>query len=257
MDEPNDFPAAKVKSLRKAVKLLDYFTAETPERGITELANLSGLLKSSVSNIASTFETCGFLERNEETGRYRLGLKILQLSNNLYLSHDLRILIRPFMERVCQTADENVYLGTVSEDEVIYMDAVYPSATFTGRSIIGIKAPLYCTGIGKALMAYFDAAHINTLISKGLHAFTPNTKATASAFLADMEQTRLRGYAIDDMEHEYGVSCVAVPIRNIRGSVVAAMSVSGPQPRFTKERIEHYAQLLLGVTRELQGLIRR
>jgi DNA-binding IclR family transcriptional regulator len=248
---------AKVKSLFKAIKILDYFTPDHPERGITELAKMSGLLKSSLHNIVSTFVSGGFLEKSAETGRYRLGLKILELSNNLYLSHDLRILVRPFLEKLCQATGENVYFGTVAENEVIYMDAVMPQATFTGRSIIGIKAPLYCTGIGKALLAFQGPDQVAAVVGQGLKAFTDHTLADPQALEAELALTRARGYAIDNMEHEFGIYCVAVPILNIRGSVVAAMSVSGPQPRFTEEKIRHHLGLLLDSAAQLRNLIRR
>jgi len=248
---------AKVKSLYKAVKILDCFTPECPERGITELAQMSGLLKSSLHNIVSTFVACGILEQNLQSGRYRLGLKVLQLSNNLYLSHDLRILVRPYLEQACQATDENVFFGTISEGEVIYMDTVMPRASFAGRSIIGMKAPLYCTGIGKALLAFQRPEQIRQVIDRGLESYTERTLVTAEALEADLLKTRERGYAIDNMEHEYGISCVAVPIRNVRGEVVAAMSVSGPQPRFSQERIEHHSAHLLKSSIELQTLIRR
>lgn len=264
MDKNESFKAemaqaegAKIKSLYKAVKILDCFTALCPERGITELAQMSGLLKSSLHNIVSTFVACGILEQNIQSGRYRLGLKVLQLSNNLYLSHDLRILVRPYLERVCQSTGENVFFGTISEGEVIYMDAVMPQALFAGRSIIGMKAPLYCTGIGKALLAFQKPEQIRSVIERGLESYTERTITDPAALEADLLHTRERGFAIDNMEHEYGISCIAVPIRNVRGEIVAAMSVSGPQPRFSEERIAHHSSLLLQSSMELQTLIRR
>jgi Transcriptional regulator len=257
MGEQIDTDAIKVRSLGKALSLLGYFTPENPERGITELAELSGLLKSSVHNMVSTFEAYGFLEKNEDSGRYRLGVATLKLSNSYYLSSDIRAVIRPSLDEISAASGENVYLASLFDDQVIYIDAVYPPGSYSGRSIIGVEAPLYCTGVGKALMAELDEAAVDVIASRGLRAFTPNTITDVSALKKELATIRERGYAIDDMEHEFGIRCVAVPIRNIRGAIVASASISGPSPRFSDERVSEHATNLMKMAGEMRALIRR
>lgn len=247
----------KVKSLYKAVKLLDYFTIDSPERGISELAELSGMLKSSIHNIVTTFEVCGFLGKNPENNKYRLGIKLLQLNNTLYMTNDLRKTVRPYIERISSHCSESVYFAIPSENEVVYMDAVYPSGLMTGRSIIGIKAPLYCTGIGKAILSHFEASRIDEVITSGLIAFTPNTITKREQLLEELELIKARGYSIDNMEHEYGIKCVAVPVRSIRGNVIGAISVSAPSLRFTDENIREYAEFLINIGNELMGQLQK
>ncbi len=245
----------KVKSLAKALSLFGYFSIQEPELGITELSERSGLLKSSISNMVSTFCGYGFLEKNERSGKYRLGSKILELSHVMYQSHDLRTLVHPYLERISAETGENVYLGILSGDEVLYIDSVFPPGSYSARSIIGVKAPLYCTGIGKALLAFMPDSVTQHIIDKGLFRFTPNTLCDPVRLRADLNTIKDRGYAIDDMEHEYGIRCVAVPIRNIGNAVVASMSISGPSLRFTEETIARNASLLLEVQQELRPLI--
>lgn len=245
----------KVKSLAKALGLFDYFTQSHPERGITELAEMSGLLKSSTSNMVATLEACGFIERNPVSGKYRLGLKLLRLSNQLYVSHDLRNLLRPHMERLSSSTGENVYLATLNEGEVVYIDAVFPVGSYFARSIIGVSAPLYCTGVGKAIMAYLDDELINSVTARGFESFTPNTIRDAAVLKQELLATRERGYSIDNMEHEYGIKCVAVPLRDIRGVLVASMSISGPSPRFTDERMAQYVQMLFETQKMVKELM--
>ena len=245
----------KVKSLYKAIKLLDYFTNENPERGITELSELSGLLKSSVHNIVTTFEQAGFLEKNPLTNKYRLGMKILQLSNNLYAAHDLRRIIHPYMEKFGNYCREIVYLATYCDDEVIYIDAVYPLGVSPGRSVIGEKAPLYCTGVGKAIISDFSEAELNKIIARGLQSFTPNTITDPQALLRELAFTRERGYALDNMEHEYGIKCIAVPIKDMKNVTVASISISGPSLRFSDSKVNEYARMLLEAAAEIKGLI--
>jgi len=256
-DEPENTEVYKVKSLAKALGLFDHFALETPERGITELADLSGLLKSSVHNMVSTFCACGFLEKNEISGKYRLGVQILKLSNQLYQSHDLRNLIRPYMEKISAATCESVYLGILSDGEVLYIDAVSPCSNYSARSIIGVKAPLYCTGVGKALMAYLPETMVKRIAEARLERFTPNTICDPHRLELDLALIRSRGYSIDDMEHEYGIKCVAVPIKNLWDATVASLSVSGPSLRFTEKKILEHADFLLAIQKELKPLIRR
>lgn len=255
MSERTTGKVAKVKSLAKAMDLFNYFTAQKPELGITELAELSGLLKSSVHNIVSTLEVCGFLEKNKLSGKYCLGVKILRLSNQFYLSNNARNFLRPHMERLCAETGENVYLATLNEGEVVYIDSVFPASSVFGGYIMGVTAPLYCTGVGKAILAFLDQNMIESVIAKGFRAFTPNTFRDGELLKKDLAVTRQRGYAIDNMEHEHGIKCVAVPLRTIQDKVVSALSLSGPSPRFTKERIEKYASLLFDIQHSVAGLI--
>ena len=116
MSNEENYPeGVKVRSLYKAVKLLDYFNSAHPERGISELAELSGMLKSSVYNIMSTFESCGVVEKNPKTSQYRLGLKILEWSNALSQNDVFGRVIRPFLEELTDRTGETVFLATLTE----------------------------------------------------------------------------------------------------------------------------------------------
>lgn len=247
--------SVKVKSLYKAVKLLDYFLGDATELGVTELAERSGMLKSTVYNILATYEVCGIVERDSRTNKYRLGVKILELSNHLYRSSDIRQLLHPHMERVVELVGENMYLAKLYENEVIYMDAVFPKGVVSGRNMIGIRAKAYCTGIGKAMLAYEPDEVVDAVIASGLEAFTNETITDGNQLKENLAWIRSKGYAIDNMEHEYGIRCVAVPIRNYEGKVVAAWSLSGPSLRFTDDKIEEYVKILFDTVDKLKTII--
>ena len=246
----------KVKSLYKAIKLLDCFSVTSPERGISELAEMTGMLKSTVHNIVTTFEKCRILEKIPDNNKYRLGLKILQLGNSFLATNDLRNNIKPFLDRISNISSENVYFVVLSDDEVLYLDAVYPNAFTTGRTVTGKKAPLFCTGVGKAILANLIPEDIKRIISEGMPRFTPNTITDENKLMEELALIKSRGYAIDNMEHEYGIKCVAVPLFNSRGNVVAAISVSGPSLRFSDDKINEYAELLLKVSEDIKGIFK-
>ena len=235
---------AKVKSLYKAIQVLLYFTEEVKELGVTELAEKSGLLKSTISNIMSTYEVCGIVKRNPKTNKYRLGLKVLELSNCFYYNDDIRKVMRSCMEKIAEQVKEIVYLAVFYEEEIIYLDAAFPVYSIGSRNMTGVKAPAYCTGIGKVLLAYEKEEVIDRIISKGLEPFTQNTITEAEVLKKELARIREQGYAVDNMEHEFGIRCVAVPIKNYEGIVRAAISVSGPSLRLQDERIEEVSILL-------------
>lgn len=245
----------KVKSLYKALKLLEYFDAEHAERGITEIAELSGYLKSTVHNIMQTFEQYGFVRKSSLSGKYRLGAKILELSHVYYLSNDMIKVIKGFMKEISSTTGETVYLATMSDREVVYVEAEYPANAMRTSQALGFKAPLYCTGVGKAILALLPKEEIETILTGELKRFTPNTIIDKQELLRELETIFERGYAIDNMEHEYGIKCVAVPIRSRNEELRFSLSITSPSLRMTDENIEKYSELLLEKSEAMYRLI--
>ncbi len=246
----------KVKSLYKALCLLDYFNSDHPERGIKELSDLSGMLKSSVYNILSTFQMCGFIEKDSSSGKYKLGKKILTLSNVLYSTDSAKAIIKPYMDKVAEECSETVFLAFPSGTDIIYVEGSYPPGVLYARSIVGVKAEMYCTGIGKAILAYSDEALIQMVVDKGLEPFTSFTLSDEKALREDLEKTRQRGYSIDNMEHEYGIRCVGVPLHNNSGHLMGALSISGPSLRVMDDKVVFFAEKLQEAANEIKGLLK-
>lgn len=234
----------KVKSLQKAIEILNCFT-EKQTLGITELASMLNLNKSNVHSILSTFKSMDYVEQDSESGRYRLGTGIFSLCRALGDSFSITQVAKPYLQELSNQTNERVYLGIPKDDEVIYLDAMYPAEAINlMRTIMGENAKMYCTGIGKAMMAYYPKELIEEFASRKLYAYTEKTITEKEKLLSELELTRQRGYAVDDMEHEYGIRCVAMPVHNRQGKVEAAVSISGPSPRFEKERVQELAALL-------------
>ena len=245
MSSQTSYPeGVKVRSLYKAVRLLDYFSSGHPQRGISELAELSGMLKSSIYNIMSTFEACGIVEKDPKTSQYRLGLKILELSNVLSQDDVFWQIIRPFMEELTDQTGETVFLATPYGTNIIYREAAFPKHAMSVRAIKGVVAPMYCTSLGKAILSCMDPAMVEQVIAAGLERFTPYTITDPQTFREEIGRIRGLGYAVDNMEHEYGIKCVGVPLSNDRNEVIGAISLSGPSLRFNEQQIVEYAKLL-------------
>ncbi|MCQ6563209.1 IclR family transcriptional regulator [Paenibacillus mendelii] len=242
----------KVKSLYKALRILDCFTVNSPELGITEISEQLGLYKSNVHNIVDTFVKAGYLEQNPDNEKYRLGFKLLELGNVISSNMNIRRLTLPYMQEMSDFSNETVYLGMPSDTEVIYLDSASPKNQLSTRSMLGVKAPLYCTGIGKAMLAFLPVETMNAVCAKGLKKYTDQTITDKEALIAELEAIRLRGYSIDNMEHEYGIKCVGMPILNKKKQVVASFSVSGPSLRFGEDKIAEYAAKLKQIVRSIE-----
>lgn len=241
-----------VKSLARAMRVLECFSVQRPELGVTEIAKMLGMQKSTICNILSTFEKTGYVVQNPETSKYHLGTKILHLSYIVNQHLGMRDIFMPYLHRIAEEAREACYFGILSNDEVLYIEAVYPSHQQQTRNILGERAPLYCTGLGKTMLAHMPQENAERVISGELKPYTACTICAPAALRDNLEEIRRNGYAVDNMEHEFGVRCVAVPVFGANGQVMAAVSVSGPSPRFDHNAIVRHAEVIMRILQPLQ-----
>lgn len=238
----------KVKSLYKSIQLLAFFDQAHVERGITELAELSGMLKSSVHNIVSTFEVCRILKRNPKTGKYQLGTRVLEYANVYSASNPIDVTLKPYMDSAAELIGETIHLAIRDRTKVLYVRSSVPRSQLNGfQHICGVTADMYCTGVGKAMLAFMPAEVIEEVVAGEMPRYTDNTITTRQELLKELGEIREHGYAIDNMEHEYGIKCVGVPIFSTNNELLGAISATGPSPRFTHDKIEEYSKLLMGI----------
>lgn len=234
----------KVKSLEKSLKVLECFSVEEPELGITEISQRLGLYKSNVHNIVSTFESCGYLEQNLQTGKYRLGHNIMKLSHVVSTSMGFHSVVRRCIDELSNDIDEIVYFGIPDKENVMYIEGAFPEKYYNIRTIQGLTAPMVCTSIGKAMLAFMNEEFIDKVLEKPLKKFTDYTVTDPKEMKEQLLQTKLRGYSTDNMEHEYGIKCVGVPVFNQAGELVGALSTTGPSLRFSEEQSLIYVKKL-------------
>jgi len=240
-----------VNSVLKAVRILDVIGKSKP-LGISEISRALKIPKSSTHNILQTLESEGFVERNEDTNKYNLGTRLIELGYRA--QNDLAIcrIAKPYLNGINQETDETVHLTLLDDDEVLYVDCVESKRRMRTYSVIGIKAPLYCTAVGKAILAELPEIYIKQIIkSKGLARLTDKTITTEADLYKDLANTRTRGYSIDNKEHEDQLTCVGAVIRDVNGEAFASLSVSGPSDRMTEERIVQIGDLVKNATSEI------
>ena len=235
----------KIKSLQKALLVLECFTVETPELGITEISEKLDLYKSNVHNIISTFERCGYIAQNPQTGKYRLDLKILERAFVINSSLGLHGIVHPFMTALSEEVGESVYFALPKDEKIIYLEGAYPTSTFMARSMVGEKAEMYCTALGKSILSNLPEREYEwALAHQSMKPFTGNTITERDALIHELIIVRKRGYSIDNMEHEHGIRCVSVPVFRRNRTLLGAISISGPSPRIEDELIPKLVEKL-------------
>lgn len=241
-----------VKSLARAMQVLECFSVEEPELGISEIAKRLGTQKSTIFNILNTFQKTGYVCQNPKTNKYYLSVKILHLGYIVNHHMGLRDVFAPYLAQIAEGTNEVCYFGMLDNNEVLYIESAHPAGQHQARNILGERAPLHCTGLGKVMLAHLPPEEIEKILSGELKPFTPYTLCDPDAMRAQLEEIRVNGYAVDNMEHEFGVRCVAVPVFNAAGKVFAAVSVSGPSLRFDQATIAQHAQLITQALQPIQ-----
>jgi len=226
-----------VKSVAHALDILDQFTPETPSLSLADLTRRLYLSKSAIYHLLATLESRGYVKRNHSNGKYSLGLKLFQLGSLGVSMSGLSEVVIPYLTQLRDTAGETIHLGVVYKESILYVAKVESLQTIRMSSRIGGTSPLYCTGVGKVLLANQSLDFIESLLAKPLKRFTSNTIIEPSALREELTRIRAQGYALDREEHEPHVRCVAAPLRDHTGTVVAAISVSGPDIRMTEEKM--------------------
>lgn len=243
-----------VKSVSRALQIIDIVSTKKDGLGVTEIAKQMDINKSSVYRILTTLAQHGYIEQHPETERYKLGYKFLEISSKLLDSIDLRQEARPYLRQLEKETNEVVHLVVYDQGEVIYIEKLEGTETLRMHSKVGKRAPMHCTAVGKAILAYLPPTVTAEIIDrKGLPKHTDLTITDREAFFRELDSVRQNGYALDLEENEYGIRCVAVPIFDYTGSVVAAVSVSGPTIRMTDDRIAGLAMRMRQIGKELSA----
>lgn len=235
--------AQLIGSVHKALDILDVFTPQKPELSLTELAALLSLNKSTLFGLLRTLEHHGYIAQSAQTKRYRLGLRLLDRAALVVDYADVSRIAPPFLDELRDKVEENVHLGVLDDGEVVYLYRAQGPHSLSVNSRPGVRAPVHCTAMGKAMLAYISEAEVKVILERReLIAATPNTITDIDAFLQCLAEVRGQGYAVDAEEHHIGSQCIAAPIFDLRGDVVASISVSVPAVRMGGARRSHIVQ---------------
>lgn len=220
--------------------------ADRGEAGIAQLSHQVGLHASTVHRLLSTLIARGYVRQNNETGRYLLGLKALDVARAVRDHLDLRMEALPILRELMQKSGETANLAVLDGCHLVYLEQVSSPGWMLRMFVqVGARAPLHSTASGKILLAHLPETELHAMLaSYPLVPYASRTIVDRSVLISELEEVRRDGYATDYGEQEEGVSCVAAPVRDFTGRVVAAISISGPWIRITPERVAVLAPLV-------------
>jgi len=241
----------KVQSLDRAFDILELLSREQHGLNLTEIGNRLDLHKSTVYRLLQALKQRGYIEKSPR-GSYRLGMEFIELSS-LYLNNlELKTEAQPILRELSSLSANTAFLATLQENEVVYIDKMETHNSLRKYSIIGQRAPLYCTALGKSMLTGMAEDQIRKLYGGvELEAFTDRTITNVEDLVAEVEKIRRRGWSVDDEEYEEGLRCIGAPIRDYRNEVIAAVSTSGYTSVITRERVEEIAAYVVKAARDI------
>jgi DNA-binding IclR family transcriptional regulator len=242
----------KLRSVEKALRVLECFCADTPQLSIGDLVEKLTLPKVSVYRFLRVLMNTGFVTQNQQTKRYRLGLKMFELGSIVLREFALRDAAFPLIAELSRRSGETVHLGVLDGKQVVSIEGVESDQSLRISLPVGKRVHLHSTGIGKAILAFLPDSVIQEIVEeKGLPKFTANTIVDPDHLTKEILLIRRRGYAIDDEENEPEITCVAAPVLDSERRALASISISGPSVRIQRARIPELASMVIATCREI------
>ncbi len=239
-------PSQGYKTLKDLAKILSFFNyLQIEERGIAEISKALGMHPSKVSRMLGTLESDGFFEKDLSTGKYRLGVRFLELGMAYVSNFPLRKIIRPHIEQMAKELNLTASWALFRNDRVIVVDRVQNLNIDILTHSMGLNVPVHSTSVGKVLLAYFpEEEQDRVLRSVKLIKFTEKTIIDQSLIKERLRLTKERGYATDECETYEYINCIAAPIKNFSGDVVAAINLMDEESRTGREKLFQFCGYL-------------
>lgn len=227
------------QTIERAALILTQFTEETPHLTLASLAEALGLNQSTVYRYVATLQAAGLLERDVRRGGYRLGLRVIELSNVALNQNQVRKHALDEMDALRDDLNYMVSLGVLVESDVLHIAHSAPAHWPRWHTTVGRRAVAHNTSLGKVLLASLPWHDVERLIEDyGWRPYTPNSIRDIDRLRQELDMVRERGYAVDLEERRRGTICLGAPIRDNSGKIIAALSVSGKMDKLTDETRE-------------------
>jgi IclR family transcriptional regulator, acetate operon repressor len=215
-------------AVERALAMLEAVAEESEGLSNAELSRRLQIPKSSASYILRTLATQGYLNRDGESGKYRVGLKILSLSRGALSGIDVREVALPIMRHLVEKTNLTCHLAILDGPDAVYIEKVEPTGFIRMDTWVGRRMRVHATSVGKALVAYIPQPRLEKIFAeRGLEKRTAKTITTLPKLLKDLDRVRTQGYAVDDEENNLGARCLGAPVFNQQGAIEASIGLSG------------------------------
>ncbi|MCJ7569043.1 MAG: IclR family transcriptional regulator [Anaerolineales bacterium] len=208
----------------------------------------------SVFRILNALKELGYVRQHPQDSKYQLTLKIAGISSHVLEKVQLRQIARPFLQHLTSITNETTHLAILDGNEFVYIDKVDNTQAMRMRSMVGQRGRLYCTAVGKSLLAYYPEDELSQILDNlDFLPITKNTITDPKKFKEHLIRVKQQGYAIDDEENEFGIRCIGSPIYDHAGCLAGALSISGWTITMTRERIPQLVQELLQTCQQISN----
>nr|WP_295970824.1 IclR family transcriptional regulator [uncultured Bacillus sp.] len=234
-----------IQSVERALLILDLFDEYEIELKITEISERMQLHKSTVHSLLKTLQEHHYIAQNPENGKYKLGLKLVERGNLVVNTLDIRQVAKGYLHDLSRKTGQTTHLGILDGQEGVYIEKVEGEKAVIRYSRIGKRIPLHSTAIGKVLLAFQDPKEIQRILTGYVYTIqTEHSIKSEAELLEELERVNQQGYAVDNLENEQSVRCIAVPIRNYDNQILAAISISTLISEVNDEKLNEYINLL-------------
>jgi IclR family transcriptional regulator, KDG regulon repressor len=235
----------------KALEVLDCVAKFGRPVRFSELLELSPYPKATLYRFLQTLTSQNMLAYNDD-GTYWLGARLMRLAHAAWKNASLAPIARKHIEALAATVGESVHLAQLDNGHVLFVDKLKATQQFDTLAQVGQVAPAYCTGVGKAMLAFLSPKRLElALLQQSYHRYTDSTHTSRESLVTELEQVRKDGIAYDRQEHEHGIISIAAPILNTNGRVIGALSVATSTTRHTLEGLEEFHKPLLATAEKI------
>lgn len=241
-----------IQSIERAFEIIEALAVEPKGLSITQLSQRLSLHKTTVHRILQTLLTKGYVQKDMQSMRYKLGVKFVEISSLYLNSIELRTEAHPFLCELVAMLNVTVHLAVLEGCDVIYIDKVEQVSSIRLYSSIGKRVPAYCTALGKMMLSKFSDEEVKMmLLAVPLTPFTKNTITDVEKLVEEIRVARAKGYAVDNEELQEGIRCIAAPIYDYRSEMIAAISVSAPASVLPPHKDEENAQKVIQTAKKI------
>jgi len=239
-------------AVERAFAILEATAGQNGGLTNAEISRRLSIPKSSASYILRTLERSGYLRREPASGRYQLGLKLLNLGRGVLAGYELREIALAAMRSLVERTGLTAHLAVLDRSEAVYIEKVEAPGFIKMDTWVGRRMFVHSTSVGKVLVAHLPRPDVEAIIrEQGFKKRTPKTITTSGRFFSELGRVRAQGYAVDDEENSIGARCLAVPVFDEHGAVVAAIGLSGTISQLESENIPRVAELARETARRI------
>ena len=244
-----------IQTVERIASILRCFTKTDKDLGVMEISREIGIHKSTTSRLLSALHQEGFVAKNPETGKYRLGLGLVNLAGVVLEKQNLRQAAQEYIRALAELTQETINISILDGEESINIETIRSpkSISFAGR--LGRRTPLYCTSTGKVQLAFMSPENRERIFSQPLIAYTSSTITDPVSLSTALDEVRDQGYAVSNEEFEIGLVAIAAPIWDRSHNLVAALSITGPTYRMDAEKLQSYIPLLTEAAQNISKLL--